>query len=309
MSKLPKTITLTIADESVDNIRLDKFISEKLELFSRSQIPQHNLEVLVNEKLAKMSRKVSDGDRLRITYTSPDEVSFAPEKMDLEIIYEDENAIVVNKKQGVVVHPAAGNYTGTLVQGLLYHSKEMGESFDGEPIRPGIVHRLDKDTSGVIIAAKHPRAQEFLSSQFRKRRTQKKYYALVKGNIPYREETIETLIVRDKKNRKRFTVSEHEGRRAETIYRIINSWDRYSFAALMPITGRTHQLRVHMKSLNHPIIGDVIYARKDNALPDVTLMLHAYSLAIRLPDSDELRTFRAPLPKHFKDLLNLLNDL
>ena len=309
MSDLRKKVSLIIADDEVKNLRLDRFISENLKLFSRSQIAQHSVEAFVNEKPAKLSRKVSKGDSVAITYATPQLFSYEPEEIELDILSENEDVIVLNKDQGVVVHPAAGNRTGTLVQGLLFHCESLGESFEGEHIRPGIVHRLDKDTSGVIIAAKNPKAQGFLSAQFRRRKTKKKYYALIKGPMVHREGVIETFIMRDRRNRKRFAVSDHDGKHAETHFRTLKSWDRYSFVALAPVTGRTHQLRVHMKHLNHTIVGDEIYGRRDNAMPEVSLMLHAYSLAIRLPGDEKPRVFRTPLPARFKKTIKAIEDL
>ena len=303
MSQIRTSLSLSIADKTIDGVRLDRFLSEGLELFTRSQIAHHAVEVSVNGKPSKLSRKVSARDRLEISYTTPEPVSYAPEPVDLNIIFEDANVVVLNKPLGIVVHPAAGNHTGTLVQGLLHHCKEMGGLFGDEVVRPGIVHRLDKDTSGVLIAAKHPRAQEFLAAQFRRKKTEKKYYALIKGSFARAGGEIETFLVRDRKNRKRFVVSDSEGKQAKTVYRSLKRWDRYSFVSLSPITGRTHQLRVHMKHLGHPIVGDPTYGRKDNALPDAELMLHAYSLKIRLPGEQEPRTFRAPLPDRMKKLI------
>ncbi len=303
-----KTVQLSIEDETVDGVRLDRFISENLKLFSRSQIPHHAVEASVNGKPCKLSIKVSVGDSLNISYETPEPVSYSAEPMNLDIIFENQDVIVLNKPQGMVVHPAAGNHTGTLVQGLLHHCRELGEIFADEAIRPGIVHRLDKGTSGVIIAAKHPRAQEFLAAQFRRKKTEKKYYALVKGRL-VRDGEIETLLTRDRKNRKRFMVSETEGKQAKTVFRVLKSWDRYSFVALAPVTGRTHQLRVHMKFLNHPILGDSTYGRKDNVLPDASLMLHAYSLKIRLPGEEETRTFRAALPERIRTMIQVIENL
>ena len=308
MSDVRKHISLTIADETVTNIRLDRFIAENLKLFSRSQIAQHDVEVLVNDKPSKLSRKVSKGDFVAISYMTPHQFSYEAEEMELDIIYENDDVIVINKPQGIVVHPAAGNRTGTLVQGLLYYCKSLGDSFDGEVVRPGIVHRLDKDTSGVIIAAKNREAQDFLAAQFRRKKTKKKYYAIVKGTLAGRSGIVETNIVRDRRNRKRFTVSDREGKPAETHYRVLKTWSRCTFVALSPVTGRTHQLRVHMKHLNHPILGDEMYSRPDNALPEVSLLLHAYSLSIKLPGEQEPRIFRAPLPNRFKDFISAIED-
>ena len=290
-------------------MRLDRFISENLKLFPRSQIGNHDLKAAVNSKPAKLSKRVTAGDSLEISYTTLEPVSYEPEYMELDILYENKDVIVINKPQGIVVHPAAGNWSGTLVQGLLYYCKELRDTFEGEEIRPGIVHRLDKDTSGVLIAAKHPRGQDQLASQFRRKKTRKKYYAVVKGRIVHSEDSVETHIVRDRKNRKRFTVSDAEGKQALTEYKLLKTWDDYSFVALMPVTGRTHQLRVHMKYLNHPIVGDSAYSRKDNNLPDATLMLHAYSLTIKLPGEEAPRTFRAPLPERFKKVIKSINAL
>ncbi|MBN1686163.1 MAG: RluA family pseudouridine synthase [Spirochaetales bacterium] len=308
-SETRKKIELQIADEQVQGLRLDRFIAENLKIFTRNQIGNHDVEAWVNQKKVKLSKKVSSGDHIEITYTAARPVTYEPEKMDLDILYEDGNVVVVNKPQGMVVHPAAGNRTGTLAQGLLYLYKELRETFDEDEARPGIVHRLDKDTSGVIIVAKHPRAQNQLASQFRRKKAFKKYYAVVRGSLVNSSGSIESYIVRDRRNRQRFAVSEHEGRLALTNYRLLKSWADYAFVALMPVTGRTHQLRVHMKHLNHPILGDAMYSRKDNRFPEAGLMLHAYSLSILLPGEEAPRTFRAPLPQHFKETLKKITSL
>lgn len=303
-----RTIELSIADDTVKDLRLDRFIAENLKLFPRNQISHHRLEAWVNQKQAKMSKKVSVGDRVELQYYTTEPVSYQPEEMQLDIIFENQDVMVVNKSQGMVVHPAAGNRTGTLVQGLLYHCEELRQTYPSEELRPGIVHRLDKATSGVLIAAKHPRAQDFLASQFRRKKTEKKYYAVVKGRLSQNEGTIETNILRDRRNRKKFTVSSHNGKHAVTHFKVLKTWESYSLLALKPVTGRTHQLRVHMTYLHHPILGDDSYGRKDSSFPDATLMLHAYSLTIRLPGEDELRRFRAPLPKKFKETLKAISD-
>ena len=304
-----KRVVLQIADKDVQNVRLDRFIAENLKLFSRNQIGNHHVEGWVNHKQVKLSKKVSAGDYVELTYTTAEPVSYQPEQMDLDILYEDENVVVVNKPQGMVVHPAAGNRTGTLAQGLLHRYRELRETYNEEEARPGIVHRLDKDTSGVLIAAKHPRAQHQLASQFRRKKTVKKYYAVVKGTLFNSNGSLETYIIRDSRNRKKFTVSKHEGKAAITNYRVLRTYEGYTFLALMPVTGRTHQLRVHMKHLNHPIVGDTIYGRKDGKLPEATLMLHAYSLTILLPGGEAPQTFRAPLAPQFKKTLRAITSL
>jgi len=225
--------------------------------------------------------------------------------MALDIRFEDSRVLVINKPAGVVVHPAAGNHTRTLIQGILYHCHEIGQAFPDDALRPGIVHRLDKDTSGVIIAAKTPEAHDFLSDQFKRRAVSKKYYALVKGRMPNNRGTIKTKIARDRQHRKRFAVSTDHGKDAETRFRVLKNFEHYSFISLKPKTGRTHQLRVHMAHAGHPIVGDKIYSRKDNRLPLAPLMLHAYSLTIRTEEGGDPRIFRAPLSRQFRKTLRV----
>ena len=283
MNRPRQSLQVTVEDVGTSNLRVDRYIAEHLALFSRSQIHHHDVSIAINGSPAKLSRTVADGDIISISYTDLPEPTYSPEEMDLDILYEDSQVLVVNKPAGVVVHPAAGNHTGTLIQGILFYCKTMKESFPDESIRPGVVHRLDKDTSGVLIAAKTAESREFLSNQFQRKKVKKKYYALVKGRITGVPRLITSHIVRDPHNRKRFTVSEHKGKDAETHITILKAGDNYSFVALRPKTGRTHQLRVHMAHLGHPIVGDSVYGRKDPRVPDARLMLHAYSLAIKIP--------------------------
>ena len=207
----------------------------------------------------------------------------------------------------MVVHPAAGNETGTLVQALLYHCESLGDAYQDE-VRPGIVHRLDKDTSGVLIAAKHPQAQEFLARQFRKRSVSKKYYAVVKGALRAPAGQIEANIRRNPRHRKQFSTTETGGKAAVTRYRLVHRFGTaYSFVALEPHTGRTHQLRVHLQSIGSPILGDSVYSRVDAQFPEAPMMLHAYALSIIVPGSDTPRTFRAPLPEDFRAIMRGLS--
>lgn len=290
-------VEASVGEDIPDGLRVDKFISEHLSLFSRSQIRHRNTKVWINGKEAKLSGKVSFGDKIVVEYEDLQEPGIVPEPLPLDIIYENADVIVLNKSQGMVVHPAAGNYSGTLVQGLLYHYKNHGENFNSELIRPGIVHRLDKDTSGVIIAARNPESQEYLSSQFRKKTTKKMYLAIVKGVISEKEGTVEGFLSRDPKHRKKFTWKTGRGKAAKTRYRVLTRWKESTFVALYPETGRTHQLRVHMLSIRHPIVGDPLYSRNPG---NRTLMLHAYRLKIRLPREECPRQFRAPMPNRFK---------
>ncbi len=285
-------------------MRADRYIAERLKILTRSQLKARNAVILVNGKAGKLSHVLKTGDRLEISFDDVAPTWLEPEDIPLSILYEDENAIVIDKPQGLVVHPAAGNPTGTLVNALLHH---VGKGFLGagesSGVRPGIVHRLDKDTSGVIVAAKSPEAQEFLSSQFRERQTTKAYLAIVKGAPEETRGTVKTWLTRDPRQRKRFAVSAGHGKYAVTGYRVIRRYGDYSLMLLHPKTGRTHQLRVHLQWLGCPILGDPIYSKPDRLFPGATLMLHAYRLRITLPGHAERSTFTAPLPSRFEAIL------
>jgi 23S rRNA pseudouridine1911/1915/1917 synthase len=286
--------------------RVDKYISDFWGVLTRSQIKHRNTQVRIDGILVKLSRKVSAGDLVEIEYSPPERMDLVPEDIPLDVIFENNDVLVINKAQGLVVHPAAGNFTGTLVQGLLYRyqEEEFEDSFGAKDVRPGIVHRLDKDTSGVLITAKNPDALEFLSGQFREKKARKRYVALVKGNPRSKEGRIDNYLVRDPRNRKKFTwrTGPGQGKHAVTDYRVVKDFDGYSLIFLYPLTGRTHQLRVHMLSLGHPILGDPVYGR-NMGQGTISLMLHASRLTICLPGETSSRTFRAPLPERFLPFL------
>ncbi len=296
----------TIQDARFEGMRIDKYLSDELALCSRSRLKSDLRRLTVNGREVKLSYRIAEGDVIEAELNEPAAPSFGAEEIPLEVLYEDERAIVIEKPQGMVVHPAAGNRSGTLVQGLLYRLERLGSEFGEECERPGIVHRLDRDTSGVIIAAKDPDSLEALSAQFQARETRKVYYAVVKGRPAAKSGTITGNIARDQAHRKRFTVSETRGKPASTGYRVLKIWKGYSFLRLTPETGRTHQLRVHLKAAGCPILGDPVYARKDPAFPDATLMLHAASLTITLPGETRPRTFRSRLPDRFAEVLRRL---
>jgi len=287
-------------------MRVDKYISDN-NILSRSQIKTRNAKAFLNNVEIKLSRKISNNDVIEVEWDDPPPIDIEPEELPLDIIFEDENVIVLNKKQGMVVHPANGNYTGTLVQGLLYYVKNLSHNFNNELERPGIVHRLDKDTSGVIITAKNPETHEFLSNQFRDKTNEKFYLAIVRGYPPKRRGKIETFITRNPVDRKKFITHGHEGKLAITEYRILRNWDKYSLVLLRLKTGRTHQLRVHMVHIGCPILGDPIYGRKDNKFPEATLMLHAWKLKIKLPGKEDLSLFKAAIPTRFKKMLGRIS--
>jgi 23S rRNA pseudouridine1911/1915/1917 synthase len=290
-------------------MRLDRYIAERLGLLSRSQIKARELKAAVNGKEIKISHIVKGGDALELSWKEAEPLNIVPENIPLDILFENDRAVVINKAQGMVVHPGAGNRRGTLVNALYYRrlrrANELGGSLETEGLRPGIVHRLDKETSGVIIAAYDDEALAFLAGQFKSRKTGKTYIAIVKGIPSEQKGRIETFIARDPKDRKRFTVSTR-GRAALTLYRVIKTWRNYSLVLLRPKTGRTHQLRVHLRYLGHPVAGDPLYGSADTLFPSATLMLHARSLAIILPGEEKERIFKAPLPDRFSTMIKQL---
>jgi 23S rRNA pseudouridine1911/1915/1917 synthase len=291
-------------------LRLDRYAAEYLGLLSRSQIKAKNLAARINGKNVKISRRVKTGDLLELSWAGDEPSDLLPENLPLDVIYEDNRVVVINKAQGMVVHPGAGNPSGTLANSLLFRRLERGG--DGEGFRPGIVHRLDKDTSGVIIAAYDDEALAFLSWQFKTRKTRKIYAALVTGAPPEREGVIETCIARDRWDRKKFAVSPGRGKAARTDYRVVRAWKGCSLLMLRPRTGRTHQLRVHLKHLGCPVLGDPLYGKPDRRFPRAALMLHAKSLSIVIPGPSgraapgEYRTFRTPLPGRFREIFGVL---
>ncbi len=290
-----------------ESIRADRWISG-LGIMSRSQFESRRLKIFMKGREIKASRKIKHGDVLFLQWQEAAEPVYAPEKMELDILYEDEGVIVLNKPAGLVVHPGAGNHEGTLVQGLLYYNRHLKDSFQDEVLRPGIVHRLDKDTSGLIITAKNPEALEMLCAQFRSRRTEKYYLAFVKGALPARRGRIEGLIARDEHNRKKFKVHPTRGKHALTLYQVLDSWDGVSLVKLKLETGRTHQIRVHLQSLGCPVLGDPLYSRREKRWENLPLMLHSWTLGIRLPGHEEASRFEAPPPESFNRFYKELEE-
>jgi len=303
----PHTIETRVEQVSHAGLRLDVFLTATLGRFTRSQWKARVTGVTVNGTPARMSRPVRLGDVVRLTYADPPATDLLPENLPLSVIFENDDVIVIDKAQGMVVHPGSGNRTGTLVNALLFRYAGLAAGFGPENPRPGIVHRLDKETSGVMIVAKNPHAHELLAAQFRERTVRKRYLAIVTGTPPAKEGTIDMRLVRDPRNRQRFTVTLTGGRTALTRYRVQRIYGvgekRYSLVLLAPRTGRTHQLRVHLRSLGTPIIGDPLYGRADARHPEATLMLHARSLTLRLPGEQTARTFTAEIPARFRDIL------
>lgn len=283
------------------NERIDKYLSSKLDdSFSRAKIQKLIDEelILVNDKVIRSSYKVSNGDVILITDKEED-MSVKPEKMDIDIVYEDDDVMVINKKSGVVVHPAPGNYSGTLVNGLMYLSKDLSH-VNGE-FRPGIVHRIDKDTSGLLIVAKNDKAHRILAEELKEKKIKRKYIALVSGVINHDIGEIDAPIGRDPSDRKKMCVTSTNSKDAITHFRVL---ERYKNASLIECeleTGRTHQIRVHMKYINHPVINDPVYGKNNHG--EFGQLLHAKEITFTHPTTKEVMTFSCEVPEEFNKIL------
>jgi 23S rRNA pseudouridine1911/1915/1917 synthase len=289
-------------------MRLDRYASECLKLLSRSQMKSRSVTAKLNGKAVKLSKPVRPGDVLELRWEDKIPETLEPENIPLDILYEDDRTVVVNKAAGMVVHPGAGNHGGTLANALLFRRLQRNLLPGAETLRTGIVHRLDKDTSGVIIAAYDDKALAFLASQFKAGKTKKRYVALVSGTPANVEGIITCPLVRDPRDRKRFAVSAvpGKGKASLTGYRVIHSWGLCSLLLVRPKTGRTHQIRVHLRSIGHPVAGDPVYGYRDLPFLHGGLMLHAYSLEITLPDHEAPSRFRALLPQAFRENIRIL---
>lgn len=291
--------------------RLDKVLHNNSHLaeLSRSRIQKLIKDgyVLVNDKSVKLSYKVHERDHIIVSIPSPKELLLTPQELPLGILFEDEHMIVLNKEAGVVVHPAAGNLEGTLVHGLLYHCQDL--SGIGGVMRPGIVHRLDKDTSGVLVVAKTDLAHQNLAEQFKKRLVRKIYLAIVAGCPAEQSGIIDTLIGRHPVHRKKMAVLQRGGRTAYTEYEVVEAFDNAALLRVVIKTGRTHQIRVHMAHLGCPVVGDAVYGGKKAQFEGVGRQcLHAAQLTIAHPLTAEILQFDAPLPDDMESLLGTLRD-
>ena len=289
-----------------DNKRIDAYLSEKLEDTSRVTIQRliSNGKVLVNGKKVKSSYKVQAGDKIEVEEEIPIEVSLKAQDIPLDIIYEDQDIIVVNKPKGMVVHPANGNPDGTLVNAIMAICKDSLSGIGGE-IRPGIVHRLDKDTSGIVIIAKNDKAHIHLSEQIKEHQVKKTYIALVRGIVKENEATINMPIGRSEKDRKKMAVTK-KGKEAITHFKVLERYDKYTLLQVNIETGRTHQIRVHLSQIGYPIVGDEVYSNGKNEWNVKGQCLHAKSLEFTHPITGEKMYLEAKLPEYFE---NILKDL
>lgn len=297
--------TLLLIDEEFDGVRIDKFLANYYEDKSRSYL-QGLIEkgnILVNDKIVKSNYKLKNKDSLRLTLPEPEMLKVEPENIPLDIVYEDSDLIVVNKPQGMVVHPAPGNYTGTLVNALLYHCKDLS-SINGV-IRPGIVHRIDKDTTGILVVAKNDEAHNFLSEQLKNHSMKREYYALVEGRLKNDYGTIDKPLARSKKDRLKIAIVEG-GRRAVTHYEVLERFKSSTLVKCVLETGRTHQIRVHMASIGFPLVGDPLYGYKKHKFKIDGQMLHAKTLGFIHPRTKEYMEFTSELPEYYSKFLDNL---
>lgn len=288
--------------------RLDKLISEQLPELTRSAV-QHLMQdgcVTIAGKPVKKNTKASAGDVITVELPEPREVEIEPENIPLDIVYEDGDIIVVNKPKGMVVHPAPGNWSGTLVNALMYHCGDSLSGINGE-IRPGIVHRIDKDTSGLLVVAKNDRAHQSLAEQIKVHSAGRRYFAVVYGTPREQKGTVNAPIARHPIDRKKMAVLAG-GREAITHYEVLEQYAGYSYLTFLLETGRTHQIRVHMAHIGHPIIGDPLYGPAKDKWKLQGQCLHAGELTLTHPATGERMTFQAPLPAYFTTVLQKLRN-
>ncbi len=296
-----------LVPEEQEDIRIDRYLAETCENLSRSYIQKllKDGEVLVDGKAVKASYKVCSGDQVIVDIPEAVEPEILAEDMDLDILYEDPDVILVNKPKGMVVHPAAGHYSGTLVNGLMAHCKDQLSGINGV-MRPGIVHRIDRDTTGVLIVCKNDFAHNAVAAQLKEHSITRRYLALVHGVIKEDEGTVDAPIGRHPTERKKMSINEKNGRHAVTHYRVLRRFSHYTYIECRLETGRTHQIRVHMASIGHPLLGDEVYGPRKCPFSLQGQTLHAAVLGFVHPRTGEYLEFQAPLPEYFEKLLKNL---
>ena len=296
--------TLLVEEEG---IRIDRYLSERLEL-SRTRIQELCKEnkVLVNGSAVKSSYKVELDDEISIEIPEATPIDVLPEDIPLDILYEDEDIIVINKPKGMIVHPAPGIYTGTLVNALLCHCKDLS-GINGK-LRPGIVHRIDKDTSGCIIACKNDMAHQAISKQLESKTCHREYRAIVTGKIEHDHGLIDAPIGRDPKDRQKMVVTDKNAREARTHFSVLERFKDCTYVECSLETGRTHQIRVHMKYIQHPVVGDLKYGSPCKYMETNGQVLHAHQITFIHPTTNKEMCITAPLPEYFESLLELLRS-
>ncbi len=295
-----------IVQSNEKGVRLDSYIAGKKKDLSRTNVQRliESGNILVNNKIQKISYKVQANDEISIVIPEAKEIELKPQDIKVDIVYEDSDIIVVNKPKGLVVHPAVGNPDGTLVNAIMNICKDSLSGIGGE-IRPGIVHRLDKDTTGLLIIAKNDKAHINLSEQIKNREVKKIYIALVRGIVSENEATINMPIGRSTKDRKKMAVVKN-GKEAVTHFKVLNRYKKYTLLEIKIDTGRTHQIRVHMSEIGYPVVGDMVYSNGKNEFGVQGQMLHAKSLDFKHPITGEQMHLEAELPSYFKEIIRTL---
>lgn len=296
-----------IITEEGEGERIDKYLNLLMESLSRSYLQKLLTEqcVTVNGKQVKANYRLKTDDKIILQLPPAVTPDIEPEAIPLSVLYEDDDVIVINKPKGMVVHPAAGHYSGTLVNALLYHCAGNLSGINGI-LRPGIVHRIDKDTTGSVIACKNDFAHASIAAQLKEHTIIRKYHAIVCGNLKEDQGTIRTLIGRHPNDRKKMAVVSTGGKEAVTHYRVIERFGKYTYVECQLETGRTHQIRVHMSHIGYPLLGDEVYGRKESPYRLQGQTLHAKILGFKHPVTGEYIETDAPLPEYFKKLVNII---
>ena len=298
-----------VVEKESDNIRIDRFISEHMDDISRSYIQKLIKDglVTVNLKPVKASYKVKEGESVEISLPEPVSLDVEPQNIPLDILYEDNDVLLVNKPKDMVVHPSAGHMDGTLVNALLYHCKDSLSSINGV-MRPGIVHRIDKDTTGVLIICKNDKAHNCIADQLKVHSITRRYHAIVWNNLREDQGVINAPIGRHPVDRKKMAINHKNGKEAVTHYKVLERFGKYTYVECELETGRTHQIRVHMASIGHPLLGDAVYGPAKQPFKTQGQVLHAKVFGFIHPTSGEYMEFETQLPEYFEEILEKLRN-